>query len=421
MKKLIAFLLCICLLLTFVACGETASQPAETQGETEPVDNFPYPEIKDRLTWEKINALPKKSANMTTQEMRELCVECMRFSKTALWVPNYTANFSRTNSAEDVMTQGVIYAGLPYIASATGNVYRMMDYINEETGVLDLRMAMLNPSLFGNQCSGCTYWGGWGRVINSTTEVFTGAMTQANGFLRVGPYTYQDDLTKFSTQYSTNMICEQNGLTVMCESYAQMHLADGLVNYSSAGHTLMATSEPHVEYFNGTIDPAKSYILISEQGQTWHDYTNEAGDTAQMKNSVDRQMTFMELYDNSYIPFTFAEFLGTDSVDETQCSIELTGDTVTSAQLFKAKVTANYGISDIYVSLKDDSSKEVYRLATRATVSGVRELAITKNGTNTFVKGNYDDLSGSYAVEVSVQLSTGERPVVYTGTVTIEN
>ena len=420
MKKLLAILLCLCLLLSFAACNQGGSQPTETQGETEPVDTFPYPEIKDKLTWEKINAFPIKTANMTTQEMREHCVEFMRFCKTAVWVPNFTSTYNRTSSAEDVMTQGVIHAGLPYISSATGNIYRMMDYINEETGVLDLRMAMLNPAMFGNQCSGCTYWGGWGRVINSTTEVFTGAMTQANGFLRVGPYTYPDDLTKFSVQHSTKMICEENGMDVMCQSYAQMHLADGFVNYSSAGHTLMATSEPYVEYFNGAIDPAKSYILISEQGQVWHEYTNEAGDVAQMKNSVDRKMTFMELYDNSYIPFTFAEFLGTKGIDETQCSIDLTGDSVGSSKLFKAKVTANYGISDIYVSLKNAEGKEVYRLAVRATVSGVRELAITKNGTNTFVKGNYEDLSGSYDVEVSVQLSTGERPVVYTGKVTIE-
>ena len=420
MKKLLALILCACLLLSFAACGQT--QPAETQAETtEPVDTFPYPEIKDKLTWEKINAFPIKTSDMSTQEARQLCVDFMHFCKTALWVPNYTANYNRTNSAEDVMSQGTIYAGLPYISSATGNVYRMMDYINEETGVLDLRMAMINPALFGNQCSGCTYWGGWGRVVNSTTEVFTGAMTQANGFLRVGPYTYQDDLTKFSTQYSTKMICEDNGLAVMCESYAQMHLADGFVNYSTAGHTLMATSEPTVVYFNGSIDPAQSYILISEQGQVWHDYTSQAGDAAQMKNSVDRKMTFMELYDNSYIPFTFAELLGTKGIDETTCSINLTGDTVDASKLFKATVTANFGISDVYVSLKNAEGKEVYRLATRATVSGVRELAINKNSTSAYAKGDYDKLSGSYAVEVSVQLSTGERPVVYTGTVNIDS
>jgi hypothetical protein len=88
-------------------------------------------------------------------------------------------------------------------------------------------------------------------------------------------------------------------------------------------------------------------------------------------------------------------------------------------QLFNAKVTANFGISDIYVSLKNQDGKEVFRQVTRATNAGEMTLNINRNGTNTFCWGDYDKLSGEYSVEVTVQLSTGERPVVYTGKVTI--
>ena len=379
-----------------------------------------FPEIKNKLTWERINAMPKKHANMTVQEMREICVAFMRFSKTALWTPNSEINFIKNaGGTEDKMTPGLIYAGVPYISSATGNVYRMMDWIDEETGVLDLESAMQYPILFGNQCSGCTYWGGWGRVINSTTQVWTGAMTQANGFLRVGPYTYRDGLANYSGEYTTKMICEENGLDVMCRSYARMHLADGFVNFFTGGHVLMASSEPHVEYAEGKIDPENSYILISEQGQTWHELTNEAGDVYQMKNSVDRKMTFQQLFKQSYIPFTYAEFVGLKDVEETKYGIDLTGDSVTAEQLFGATVSANYGISDIYVSLKDAAGKEVYLLTVRADVSGVRKLTVTQEGPTARAKGNYAALSGAYAVEVRAQLSTGERPVVYSGTVTV--
>ena len=379
-----------------------------------------FPEIKNKLTWERIQAMPKKHADMTIQEMREICVAFMRFSKTALWTPTTEITFIKNaGGTEDVMSPGNIYAGVPYISSATGSVYRMMDWMNEETGVLDLDAAMRNPILFGNQCSGCTYWGGWGRVTNSTTRVWTGAMTQANGFYRVGPYTYPDDLPNYSTDYSTNRICEENGLDVLCQSYAQMHLADGFVNFRGGGHVLMASSEPHVEYVDGKIDPEASYILICEQGQKWHELQNEAGDTYQMKNSVDRQMTFQQLFKNNYIPFTYAEFLGLKGVDETVCTIDLSGDSITTDQLFGATVTANYGISDIYVSLQAEG-QEVCRLVTRADVSGVRELTITRDEkTAATLKGDFEALRGSYTVAISAQLSTGERPVVYTGAITI--
>ena len=380
-----------------------------------------FPEIKNKLTWERIHAMPKKRADMTVQEMREICVAFMRFSKTALWTPNAEVKFIKNASGtEDVMTPGNIYAGVPYISSATGNVFRMMDWIDEETGVLDLETAMRNPILFGNQCSGCTYWGGWGRVTNSTTRVWTGAMTQANGFYRVGPYTYPDDLDHYHPEYSTKIICEENGLDVMCQSYAKMQLADGFVNFFSGGHVLMASSEPHVEYADGKIDPEISYIHICEQGQKWHELQNDAGDTYQMKNSVDRKMTFQQLFNNSYIPFTYAEFLGLKGVDETEYGIDLTGDRITAAQLFGATVTSNYGISDIYVSFKDAQGSQVCRLVVRADVSGVRELPITREE-KTFeaLKGSFDDLRGDYSLEISAQLSTGERPVVYTGTITV--
>ena len=379
------------------------------------------PEIKNKLTWERINAMPKKRADMTIPEMREICVAFMRFSKTALWTPNAEVKFIKNASGtEDVMTPGNIYAGVPYISCATGSVYRMMDWIDEDTGLLDLATAMGNPILFGNQCSGCTYWGGWGRVTNSTTQVWTGAMTQANGFYRVGPYTYPDDLPNYSKEYSTNRICEENGLDVMCASYARMQPADGFVNFFGGGHVLMASSEPHVEYADGKIDPEGSYIHICEQGQKWHELQNEQGDTYQMKNSVDRKMTFQQLFNNSYIPFTYAEFLGLKGIDETKYGIDLTGDSITADQLFGATVTANYGISDIYLRFKDAAGAEACRLVVRADVSGVRQLPITQNSDTCFaLKGKLEELRGAYALEILAQLSTGERPVVYSGTITI--
>lgn len=422
MKRLLMILLCVAILLCFAACrAPEASSTIPTTEETIPMDTYPYPEIRDKLTWDKINAFPIKREDMTVEEMRQLCVDFMRFSKTVLWTPNATVQYIRNaKGTEDEMIKGQVYAGLPYIGLGTGNVYRMMDHLNEETGVMDMQVLATYPKLFGNQCSCTTYWA-WGRVINSMGNAYTANMTGMNGYLRVGPYTYPDSTPKFSEQYTTKMVCEANGLDVMSQSYAQLHLADGMVNYTTAGHTIMVSSEPHVEYVDGKINPATSYLTILEQSQRWEDYTNEAGDKALVKNSIDKKMTFLELYNAAYLPFTYAEFLGKKGIDKTECTVNLSGDSVEAIKLFNAKVTANFGISDVYVSLKNESGKEVYRLAVRATNPNQRTVNITQAAAASFAWGDYDKLKGEYTAQVTAQLSTGERPTLYTGKVTIEN
>ena len=73
-----------------------------------------FPEIKNKLTWQRIHAMPKKHAGMTIQEMREICVAFMRFSKTALWTPNSEITFIKNaGGTEDKMTPGLVYAGVP--------------------------------------------------------------------------------------------------------------------------------------------------------------------------------------------------------------------------------------------------------------------------------------------------------------------
>lgn len=425
MKKLIALVLALVTLLSLTACGgnggETETPVDTTPLYVVPVDNFPYSTINQKLTWDAINEFPIKNENMTVQEMRELCVSFMNFSKTALYIPNDNLEFSRNPSGTmDEMIKGQIYGGVPYIGQGgCGNVYRLMDYLDEETGVLDMTYIKLRPNLFGNHCSSCTYWG-WGRVISSIGHAFTFDTTHSNGYLRVGPYTYADD-KGFSETYTTDMIVAENGQQTMYKSYAEMHLADGLVNYhTGGGHVIMATSEPVVVYLeSGDIDAGNSYITISDQGQTWKETTNEAGDTFQMKSGVDKKRTFLSLYQEAYIPFTFAEFTGAQPVAKTECNIDISGETVDQDALFKAKVTCNYGISDIYLSLYDANGREVYRLITRAVSAGYKELQLAKNATNSFSWGEFESLSGEYTAKITVQLSTGERPELYNGKVNI--
>ena len=420
MKRLFALLLC---LLALTGC---AAQPVETTPSTQatetqstgPADDYDYPEINDKLTWEKINSFPIKTSDMTVEEMRELCVDFFRFTKNALWTPNADLTYIRNaGGTVDQILKGNVYGSLPYIRYGSGNVYRMMDYLDETTGVLDIKRAASYAPLFGNQCANGAYWA-WSRVVNSVRNTpSTQNNIAANGYIRIGPYTYDDNRGQFTPEDNTVPICAANGQQVMFQSYALMQPADGLVQYTTDGHVMMCSSVPHVEYIpeTGEIDGEKSYLLIIDQHQNWAENTNADGDTFLYKNYVDRKMTFKKLFEDSYLPFTFGEFLGTDPVEETECTFSFTGDTITVKELFSGTVTANYGISDIYAVVKDTSGKEVYRHAVRAKNGNVKQLELVRNADNIDKWGTLDVSSGEYTVEVIAQLSTGERPTVYTG------
>ena len=420
MKRILCIVLCLLMLLTFAACGN--SLPGTPLGEKKVEANFNVPTINDKLTWEKINSFPIKTTDMTIEEARTLCVEFMRFSKTALYIPNANITYQlNPTGTMDKMVKGQIYGGLPYVGlGGCSSIYRVMDYIDEETGVVDMTNPQLNPGLFGSHCSSQTYWA-WGRVINSVGHAFTWDIIQNKGYLRVGPYTYDDNQPRFTDTFSTYAICEQNGTQVMCESYAQMQPADGVVNYRGGGHVMMISSTPVVVYYENStiIDPAKSYVTVLDQHQGWEEMTNDAGDTFTAKVNVDGKFTFNDLYSKGYIPFTYAEFTGEKPIEETEYGFSFTGETVTLDELFVQTATSNFGISDVYVTIRNEKGEDLYRHVTRAHEAGHKELKLVREGNTAFSEGDLSQLNGTYPIEVKAQLSTGERPVIYSGKITI--
>ncbi len=444
MKRYFVVLLCVSLLLTGCSVGLTLEEESVVQ-TTEAKKNAPskqekynaenpygapiyineneYQVIADadqseimgrRLTWENINSFPIKSADMTTDELRALCVDFFQFSKTALWIPDDDFSYIRNKKGtRDKMSAGEIYGGLPYIGSATGNIYRLMDYMDEDRGVVDMSEASKYPKLFGNQCSVGSYWG-WARVINSADYDWTFNMVASRGFIPVGPMTYNKEITSFN-EYSTVQICFDNGEQTMFKSYANMLPADGLTsNDPSVGHVIMCSKAPHVEYLpDGTIDGEKSYIYITDQHQGWVEKENSAGTVYEHKNYINLKKTFSKLFKANYVPFTFGEFHGTDPVEETVCTFGHEGSEITVNQLKTAPVTANYGISDIYVYLRNEEGEILFYKVKRANTAGKKTMDFSETVYGTSFD-KYAD--GKHTVEVVCQLGTGERPTIYTGT-----
>ena len=394
------------------------------------------PVVKKPLCWETINAFPIKSKDMTVQQLRQLCVDFLKFAKQFQWICDHDVDFIRNSrGTQDTMKGGRIYGGLPYIGLATGNVYRTLDYM-DENGVVNISAVIGKKKFnqvyarnlwrnFGNQCANGAYVG-WGRVISSADYSGTPTMQVCRGFLRVGPYKYDDGLDIYKKEYNTVAICQENGEQTMFESYAAMEIADGLVNFTTAGHVIMCTVAPQVvRNADGTINGQESKLWITEQAQTWTEQEDEAGTDFLMKPSVDAEHTFADLFGSGYLPFTFGEFQGTYPIEDTVCEFSHKESTITARQLWKTHITCNYGIFDAYATVTDDGGNQLYKHAVRCLRSGCKDLAFVKwaedaKDHNNVEKWGEFPTPGTYNLKIEVQLATGERPTVYQGKLEVE-
>lgn len=373
MKRILAALLCLCTMLSVVACSSDVvedepktevAEKAEKTEEEKPAQQpaAKYPEVTDRLTWEKINNLPKATEGMTEQELRNVVLAYFELAQTFAWTPDKGYQYIITTSDKSVtLPSKQIYGGMPYVTNGLGNLYRWMDFYDSETGVMYLSKTS-SPKQIGNQCSYGTFWA-WSRVSNSLEYFYTSSMTYANGCIPVGPYKY--DLTKerFSSTDQTGDVCSANGDQVMFQSYAALKPADGLVHYSTAGHVIMCSSEPVVAYnTDGTINGEESYITYLDQGSKWREMEQSDGSKYRVQGGVHIKSTFASLLKSGYIPFTIKEFLGTDPVEKAEAQIDIeVGASITAKELQNATVSTNYTISHCVTTVLDKDGNEIYR------------------------------------------------------------
>ena len=433
MKKIFALLLALALLIpAFVSCSSSLNEePEETKTEEAEVKETKkteakeesganYPEVSDKLSYEKINAFPLATNDMTLEERRKLCVDFFRFSQTFAWTPDEDHDFSYTLSGKTTkktVEQGTVYGGLPYMRG-TGNVYRIMEFYDPETGVVDMENAAANQLYFGNQCSIGASWG-WARVVNSANYEWTSGMVASRGFVPVGEYTYDFSIPRFgNSKIISTDVCLKNGEQIMFRSYAQLKPADGLVYYTTAGHVIMCSSDPVVvKNADGTINGNESYITVIDQDTGWVEKKQTDGSPFMVQGSVDDKITFAKLFKGSYVPFTFPELLGTDPIEEVTCSFSIQGDTVNRNDLPKATVTSNYYISDVHLYVYDETGKEVAHKASRVSSAGRTEHTL---GSSIGTSGLKKFADGKHRIKITCQLGYGTCPTVWEGTLAAE-
>ena len=433
MKKLLSLVLAALLVLClFAACGgekaDTEQPPKTITSVSTYKSGEGYTVLTDPLSWEKINSFPIKSSDMSIDELRQLCVDFFRYSKTAQWIPNDNWEFAHHSdgSSPDILYGGMVYGGLPYIGLASSGIYRLLDYMDEETGVVNIQDAGEYQKMFGNQCAQGAYVG-WCRVINSPDYQGTPGMTKFRGFHLVGDYTYKniEKMEKWSGDYGTDEVVKNEIEEFdLYEYYALMQHGDGIVYYTTAGHVVMIATDPVVVRDGaGLIDPDESYVTVLDQTPTWKEATNEFGQRYEYQANVDTKWTFRYMRQHNYLPITFAEWLGLDPIEETEITFAHEGDAITLEQLTNTKITCNYHIYDAYASVCDKWGSEILRLVNHSNYASNYDAQFsTTPSINHDIFGNVASLKtgGDYTVKVFVQLGTGERPTVYVGKLVVE-
>lgn len=430
MKRFLAlfssFLMLICLVSCVAEPSETKTETLENikkteekkESKTEEKEELLYPTVENPLTWADLDAIPIAKSTMSIDQVRQICVDYFNLGMTFRYVPNASADYIVTLfDLNRTMNEGTLYGGMPYVNSSTGNLYRVMEFYDSETGILDMTLFKNQMTLFGNDCYRGSCWA-WARAINSARFVGLTGMTHANGFLILGSYKYDTSITEFEkgASYGRKNVCLENGEQVMFESYALLQKADGTVN---SGHVRMATENAVVvRNADNTINGEESYVIVSDQicfnDKNPEKYERVQSDGTKYLNAggCNWKVTFAEMYKDGYLPFTFAEFLGTDPVEDGQAVVDYTANTITPAALQTVVLSTNYIMSDIRFIVRDAEGKELLNFAKRIT-------KIQTFSDHLSTSASFFDKyaqSGTCTIEVKVQIGNGENLTAYAGT-----
>lgn len=414
MKRAIALALCAVLGLSALAGCSTTPEATEPVIETVPKKDYSSFAgiVADTKTWyDQLMALPIANEDMTEDELRQLAVDAFRVNLTFPWTPTTDVSYSYTlleKTRTYYLPKGIAYSGLCYASGfERGTIWKVLKYYDKETGALDVE-AMGENFLYviSSACSRGCQWG-WNRVSNSSNLSWMTTYEQGQcNIALVGPYTYEPNKYSFNYGDGTKQIINENGAQTMYESYANMKLADGVYS-SSVYHVMMCSQAPVIERWpDGTIDPARSYVLVLEQDAVGSssdskNYEQSNGVTIRPLGGVDNKYTFQDLLSKGYVPFTLKEFTGEDPVEPGKAWIGTeyvqveNGKDLTVEEVFNKTLFGNYALCTVEVQVKNpdgtvlmsrspdiDTYPSDYSTPIRHLLN-VEDFAPYANGTNT--------------------------------------
>lgn len=309
-------------------------------------------QLCDKLTTDRIRALPIAQRSWPIPKLRRLCTDTFRLQLSFAWTPAEDFEFRRTAKGNTKLFAGTAYGGIPYAIGGLGNLYRWMEIYDEETGVMTIPENLPREfyKLFCNQCSFGAFWA-WSRVSNSLKYRLTNDMMDRNGCIPIGEYDYDREAITDFEAYPTTRICEENGRQVMFRSYAVLQEADGIVNFTTGGHVRMISTVPVVVLNeDGTINGEESYTTFLDQAAKYHTMQQSDGSDYQVQGGVDTKITFEKLFTAGYLPFTipeFAQIKGRKRKRVDVASAKLAGLDEEDIHLSACTVSSNYPISHL--------------------------------------------------------------------------
>ena len=302
--------------------------------------------------------------NAGVEQLRATVVRAMHDELSVQWTTDCHLEYRKFGAVSGKLFQydpDNLYAGLPYSNGSTG-IFQWLKYYDKETGAMKFPgTGQQWADTLGNSCANSVIWG-WQTVCTGLAgNHYTRNMTQCNGFLPVGPYTYDPNLYDLK-EYTTKQIIDDNGAPVMLESYACIEMGDGLVS-STDDHAVMAIEKATtVRLEDGSVDGENSFVMIQDQrgGKGAGFYEREEND--KLVNYSGRtafKYTFNKLMKLGYIPCAPAELLGKKPYQKPW--VTYVGNKRKPAELMLGEIRSNYFICNLEAVLEceDGTEKEL--------------------------------------------------------------
>ena len=416
------------MVISLVACtGEKPNEstaPETTEAESTTVEETEAP---DRFAVATPMEAPVYTFDHTptTDELREMVVKAMEDELSIQWYVDTDFKYNKTGAASGkdyIFKQYTHYAGMPYTNAQT-TTWGMLEYVsksgklNKELLLADSQQASLGDAVnktIGNTCSGSTCWALFSVCNSISGPMVAYSLVQQYGFIPVGPYTYDASITTLSS-ISTTQICEDNGRDVMYESYSKALRGDLMVvelREPGKEHSTMVIENKVVRNADGSLNPQESYIVIQDQHTGLFDDKDANGQSIQYightgVNAV--KHSYEGWFNESYIPMTTAELLGTK--EYVKSTLEMKKEINTFEDLRDNRAVTNYP-QVLWKAVAVDNGKETlvaHELLNRDCVKD--KSAFSYKSLPLYQKVKKANVASGTKIEIRVTVSTGE---VYT-------